>query len=144
MLDLTACCAHATGLLPPARLNRLRSPRPTQALWWFHRFPLRLALTASGTLQLAVCVQDTAWLDIYLSEIPHVVYQVDDWDKTEGAQHRTLVNKGNEAMAYLQFILDYWGRLPACTVFLHGHRCAFMHSSEPEASPTAPCKVPLL
>ena len=68
-------------------------------------------------------MQDTAWLDIYLSEIPHVVYQVDDWDKTEGAEHRTLVNKGNEAMAYLQFILDYWGRLPASMVFLHGHRC---------------------
>ena len=70
-----------------------------------------------------VCMQDTAWLDIYLSDIPHVVYQVDDWDKTEGAEHRTLVNKGNEAMAYLQFILDYWGRLPASMVFLHGHRC---------------------
>ena len=52
-----------------------------------------------------------------------MVYQVDDWDKTEGAEHRTLVNKGNEAMAYLQFILDYWGRLPASMVFLHGHRC---------------------
>ena len=68
------------------------------------------------------CLQDTSWLDIYLSEIPHVVYQVDDWDKTEGAEHRTLVNKGNEAMAYLQFILDYWGRFPASIVFLHGHR----------------------
>ena len=41
-----------------------------------------------------------------------------------GAQHRTLANKGNEAMAYLQFILDYWHRLPASIVFLHGHRCA--------------------
>ncbi len=51
-----------------------------------------------------------------------MVYQVDDPDKTEGAEHRTLVNKGNEAMAYLQFILDYWGRLPASIVFLHGHR----------------------
>lgn len=68
------------------------------------------------------CLQDTSWLDIYLSEIPHVVYQVDDWDKTEGAEHRTLVNKGNEAMAYLQFIIDYWGRLPASIAFIHGHR----------------------
>lgn len=52
-----------------------------------------------------------------------MVYQVDDWDKTTGAEHRTLVNKGNEAMAYLQFIIDYWGRLPASIAFLHGHRC---------------------
>ena len=75
------------------------------------------------------CLQDTSWLDIYLSEIPHVVYQVDDWDKTEGAEHRTLVNKGNEAMAYLQFILDYWGRFPASMVFLHGHRCVRLQPS---------------
>lgn len=68
-------------------------------------------------------MQDTSWLDVYLSEIPHVVYQVDDWDKTTGAEHRSLVNKGNEAMAYLQFILDYWERLPQTIVFLHGHRC---------------------
>ena len=78
------------------------------------------------------CLQDTSWLDIYLSEIPHVVYQVDDWDKTEGAEHRTLVNKGNEAMAYLQFILDYWGRFPASMVFLHGHRCVLIQSRQLE------------
>lgn len=74
-------------------------------------------------MEACCCAQDTSWLDIYLSEIPHVVYQVDDWDKTAGAEHRTLVNKGNEAMGYLQFIIDYWGRLPASIVFLHGHRC---------------------
>ena len=68
-------------------------------------------------------MQDTAWLDVYLSEIPHVVYQVDDQDKTVSAQHRTMTNKGNEASAYLQFILDYWGRLPESIVFMHGHRC---------------------
>lgn len=47
-------------------------------------------------------MQDTSWLDVYLADIPHVVYQVDDPENTPGAQHATLLNKGNEAMAYLQ------------------------------------------
>ena len=68
------------------------------------------------------CAQDTSWLDTYLSHIPHVVYQVDDPEKTVGAQHATLKNKGNEAMGYLQFIVDYYDRLPSSIVFLHGHR----------------------
>jgi hypothetical protein len=70
----------------------------------------------------AVCLQDTSWLDTYLSDIPHVVYQVDDPEKTVGAQHATLANKGNEAMGYLQFIIDYYDKLPSSIVFLHGHR----------------------
>ena len=67
-------------------------------------------------------VQDTTWLDLYLSHIPHVIYQVDDPENTIGAQHSTLANKGNEAMAYLQFIIDYYEKLPASMVFVHGHR----------------------
>jgi hypothetical protein len=68
-------------------------------------------------------LQDTAWLDMYLSEVPHVVYQMSDGNATRGAQHATRANKGNEAMAYLQAILDYWHRLPASIAFIHGHRC---------------------
>ena len=80
---------------------------------------------------LLLWMQDTAWLDIYLSEVPHVVYQIGDPGASLGAQHATLANKGNEAMAYLQFILDYWERLPASVVFLHGHRCGRMLAHAP-------------
>ena len=85
-------------------------------------------------------MQDTAWSDVYLSDVPHVVYQVADPDDTHGAQHATLVNKGNEAMGYLQFIIDYYDRLPISIAFIHGGRyashlspssvqhCAFVHS----------------
>ena len=52
--------------------------------------------------QNAVAVQDTSWLDTYLSHIPHIVYQVDEAEFTIGAQHATKANKGNEASAYLQ------------------------------------------
>lgn len=67
-------------------------------------------------------MQDTSWLDTYLSDIPHVVYQIDEPNKTHGAQHATIANKGNEAMAYLQFIIDYYHQLPNATAFVHGHR----------------------
>lgn len=75
-------------------------------------------------------LQDTSWLDTYLSDIPHVVYQVDDPQNTVGAQHATLVNKGNEAMGYLQFIIDYYDRLPDSIVFVHGHRCSIPRSCD--------------
>lgn len=68
-------------------------------------------------------MQDVSWLDVYLSDIPHLIYQVDSPNNTVGAQHATLANKGNEAMGYLQYIVDYYDRLPASTVFLHGYRC---------------------
>ena len=40
-------------------------------------------------------MQDTSWLDTYLSEIPHVVYQIDEPNNTVGAQHATIANKGD-------------------------------------------------
>ena len=74
------------------------------------------------------------------------VYQIDEPKDIPGALHGTLANKGNEAMAYiqvllpdccselmlvihadsscLQFIIDYYHRLPKTIVFLHGHRWA--------------------
>ena len=34
------------------------------------------------------------------------------------------MNKGTEAMGYLQFIIDYYEKLPASIAFIHGGRCA--------------------
>ena len=53
-----------------------------------------------------------------------LLVKVDDPAATAGAVHKTPANKGNEAMAYLSFIIDYYKRLPASMVFLHGHRRA--------------------
>lgn len=74
-------------------------------------------------------LQDTSWLDVYLSEVPHIIYQVDDVENTQGAQHATVANKGNEAMAYLQFIIDYYDRLPPTIAFIHGDRYKYAHSA---------------
>jgi hypothetical protein len=82
-------------------------------------------------MRLRSCVvpdQDTSWLDTHLSEIPHVVYHNADPIHTAGAQHATLLNKGTEAMGYLQFIVDYYDSLPASIAFIHGHRRALAHA----------------
>lgn len=65
--------------------------------------------------------EDTSWLDVYLSDIPHVVYQVGD----TAAQYTTTINKGNEATPYLQYIIDNYNNLPKSVVFSHGHKRAW-------------------
>lgn len=84
----------------------------------------RILGRGKGQQPLQAAAQDTSWLDVYLSDIPHVVYHNADPADTQGAQHKTLMNKGNEAMGYLQFIVDYYDRLPASIAFIHGHRWA--------------------
>ncbi|KAJ8608244.1 hypothetical protein CTAYLR_009488 [Chrysophaeum taylorii] len=41
------------------------------------------------------------------------------------ASHSTARNTANEASAYLQYIVDYYHKLPAMSVFLHSHRYAY-------------------
>ena len=50
--------------------------------------------------------------------MPFVVYNTKD----SSATHYTPVHNGNEAAAYLQFIVDYYDCLPAYTAFIHAHR----------------------
>lgn len=50
--------------------------------------------------------------------IPFVVYNTND----STATHYTEVHNGNEAAAYLQFIVDYYDCLPQYMAFIHAHR----------------------
>jgi hypothetical protein len=69
--------------------------------------------------------QDVSWLDgPGLRHIPRTIYDATDYPfgPMSTAFHRPYVNRGNEAGAYLQFIIDYYDHLPNTTVFLHAHR----------------------
>ena len=55
--------------------------------------------------------------DLYVSSIQHVVYQAADLN----ALHTTAMNKGNEAGIYLQYIVDFYDKLPDQVVFSHGN-----------------------
>ena len=70
----------------------------------------------SITIVAARSNEDTSWLDVYLGRIRHIVYQIID----ANAEHTTAVNKGNEAMPYLQYIIDHYEQLPDVSVFSHG------------------------
>ncbi|KAF2435406.1 hypothetical protein EJ08DRAFT_580594 [Tothia fuscella] len=65
--------------------------------------------------------EDTTWLDTELPDTPKAVYVVDDW----WAPLRPPKNKGNEAMVYLSYIIDFYDKLPDISVFIHAHRSAW-------------------
>jgi hypothetical protein len=58
-------------------------------------------------MTLSGFAQDTSWVNVYLPEIPYIVYEVNELHLTVDMQYKAVVNKGREAMAYLQFILDF-------------------------------------
>ncbi|KAA6425089.1 MAG: hypothetical protein FRX49_05263 [Trebouxia sp. A1-2] len=63
--------------------------------------------------------EDVSWMATHLQGImPFVVYNTKD----SSATHYTSVHNGNEAAAYLQFIVDYYDCLPAYIAFIHAHR----------------------
>ncbi|KAJ3185933.1 hypothetical protein HDU85_000847 [Gaertneriomyces sp. JEL0708] len=70
--------------------------------------------------------EDVSWMPLHLGKcIPYIIYEKDN----PQAEHR-MPNKGNEASAYLKFILDNWQKLPERMAFIHGHRQSW-HSTAP-------------
>ncbi len=67
-----------------------------------------------------------------------MVYEVDEPHLTVDVEYKTVVNKANEAMAYLQFILDFYNKLPEHIVFMHAHRSepSPLHASQEDQTPT--------
>eukprot|EP01112_Ceratiomyxa_fruticulosa_P017469 TRINITY_DN5448_c0_g1_i1.p1 TRINITY_DN5448_c0_g1~~TRINITY_DN5448_c0_g1_i1.p1 ORF type:complete len:344 (-),score=32.01 TRINITY_DN5448_c0_g1_i1:22-1053(-) len=60
--------------------------------------------------------EDVSWLNIYVPDIPSLVYTRD----VEFAKNN-LRNIGNEAYAYLNFIVNNYYSLPSSIAFVHGH-----------------------
>ena len=81
---------------------------------------LRIAGPSKDPLSVRIVAvrshEDTSWLDVYLSHIPHTVWQIAD----AHAAHTTLLNKGNEASAYLEYIVKNYHSLPDVVLFSHG------------------------
>lgn len=73
--------------------------------------------------------ENTTWLDDYLvmnrGNLQTYLYIVDD----DSAPLHTPMNKGNEAMVYLTYILDHYEDLPDISIFMHPHQKAW-HTPE--------------
>ena len=100
-----AIARFGTGVRVQLDQGRCTASRPCQR-------PPELSIT----IVAARSTEDTSWLDVYLGRIRHVVYQIID----ANAEYTTTVNKGNEAMPYLQYVIDHYDQLPDISVFSHG------------------------
>ena len=73
-----------------------------------------------GLAMARLSSEDVSWIDDEGLDVQKYVHVVDDPD----AAMRTPENKGNEVMAYLTYIIDYYDDLPDINLFMHSHRFA--------------------
>eukprot|EP00884_Botryococcus_braunii_P008306 jgi/Botrbrau1/17477/Bobra.0054s0064.1 len=121
----------------PFKDNYPNFPRPEVCNWTYvppglalnpqllQKALANLTIVPNNLIVVARHSEDTSWLDVYLNEFPHIIYEEDRFEDSQGAQYLTIANKGNEAMAYLQFIIDFYDQLPQNVLFIHGNRHAW-------------------
>ncbi|KAF2153751.1 hypothetical protein K461DRAFT_276796, partial [Myriangium duriaei CBS 260.36] len=64
--------------------------------------------------------EDVSWLEDPKLNVQKYIYVVDDPE----AELKVPMNKGNEVMAYLTYIIDHYDDLPDINIFMHPHRYA--------------------
>jgi Protein of unknown function (DUF3431) len=62
--------------------------------------------------------ENVSWIGEELPGLDTAIYVMDD----PNAPLHPPKNKGNEAMAYLTYIIDHYEKLPDITIFMHAHR----------------------
>lgn len=72
----------------------------------------------SKMLVLSRYKEDTTYIDLYLRDVPHVVYQ----GGNPAAAHPVIPDAGLESLAYLRYICDNYHNLPDRMAFIHAHR----------------------
>ena len=76
--------------------------------------------SAPRALVVAKYREDSSWVDLFFGDIPHYVYHMAERDGALGMPK----NVGNEATAYLRFIVEHYDALPERTAFVQAHRLA--------------------
>lgn len=69
----------------------------------------------------SVAKDNLTWLYDGLPEVKTTVYVADD----PNAEFTVPVNKGNEVMVYLTYLIDHYDRLPDVMIFLHAHQFTY-------------------
>jgi Protein of unknown function (DUF3431) len=69
-----------------------------------------VVITATGK-------ENASWIHRRLPHVSTVVYVAND----PQAFPKIPLNKGNEVMVYLTYIIDYYHSLPDVAIFIHGH-----------------------
>lgn len=63
--------------------------------------------------------EHTEWIASHFPNITSAIYVVDSTEPH--SSFRTPMNKGNEAMVYLTYIIDNYNQLPDVAIFIHAH-----------------------
>ncbi|KAI9850296.1 MAG: hypothetical protein M1838_005938 [Thelocarpon superellum] len=71
--------------------------------------------------------EDTSWVEAELPDWGRAIYTVDDINATL----HTPMNRGNEGMAYLTYVIEHYDCLPELVLFLHAHRDEYWHADPP-------------
>ncbi|KAF2868258.1 hypothetical protein BDV95DRAFT_580602 [Massariosphaeria phaeospora] len=103
--------------------------------------PLPKRVVVMGKLES----EDTSWVNTDLSDWHHAIYVVDGQNFTtpDSSILRTPINKGNEALPYLTYLVTNYHSLPATIAFVHSHRDGFpraWHTDAPNHSAAAMLK----
>ncbi|PGH03395.1 hypothetical protein GX51_04126 [Blastomyces parvus] len=72
--------------------------------------------------------EDVRWISTDVKNVQEFVYVVDD----PSAPLHPPLNKGNEAMVYLTYLIDHYDTLPDIMIFMHSHSNSW-HNEEPLA-----------
>ncbi|DBA69337.1 TPA: hypothetical protein ACH3X2_012916 [Trebouxia sp. C0005] len=106
---IVACASFLCALCDDQQM------RCSEGVWWGSE-----VVGPDSLLIAARYEEDVSWMALHLTGVmPFVVYNTLD----SSATHHTPVRNGNEAAAYLQFIVDYYNCLPQHMAFIHAHRC---------------------
>lgn len=87
-----------------------------------HRFTLEKLSDATTNVTLVVAStasEDTTWIGSDFPNITTAVYVVDT--NNSSSSFKTPINKGNEAMVYLTYIINTYNDFPDIAIFTHAH-----------------------
>ncbi|KAJ5908264.1 hypothetical protein N7495_000946 [Penicillium taxi] len=72
--------------------------------------------------------ENTDWVATELPDWQRAIYTVNPTQELRNDDNvlTTPINKGNEAMAYLTYVIDHYYVLPSTIAFLHSHRAGFL------------------
>lgn len=103
--------AGQTGESPVISESKLALPIPANIeIPHFNRTSILVTCTRSE--------HDVAWLHEDLPDMPKILYDLERRD----APYHVPEDKGNEAMAYLTYIIDHYDTLPDVVLFFRGER----------------------
>ena len=94
--------------------------------------PAAASASAPRALVVAKYREDSSWVDLFFGDMPHYVYHMAERDGALGMPK----NVGNEATAYLRFIVEHYDALPErIKKRLDGVKGVYLYSGRREFNP---------